>query len=57
MFITNEQHRDSSPTPDAYDGQWLELIENPDAAISYREAPGSVDAVVSNPAPSVDRVG
>lgn len=32
MYTTRVLHHDSSPTPDAYDGLWLEVLENPDAA-------------------------
>ena len=41
MFTSHELHRVASPTPDAYDGSWLELIENPDASVPYRDASGS----------------
>ena len=37
MFTSNEQHGNSSPTPDAYDGSWLELLENPNASLPGRE--------------------
>jgi hypothetical protein len=43
MFTSHELHRNASPTPDAYDGSWLELLENPDAAPPYREGSASSD--------------
>jgi hypothetical protein len=41
MFNSHEQQRSSSPTPDAYEGSWLELLENPDAGSLIGEAGGS----------------
>jgi hypothetical protein len=41
MFTSHELHRNASPTPDSYDGSWLELLENPDAALPNREASSS----------------
>jgi hypothetical protein len=57
MFISHDLHRGSSPTPDAYDGSWLELLENPDVAFPYREGSGvqegpALDAGASPSSPS-----
>ena len=43
MFTSNEQHRIASPTPDAYDGSWLELLENPDTTLPHGEVSGNSD--------------
>jgi hypothetical protein len=43
MFTSHDQHRIASPTPDAYDGSWLELLENPDTTLPDWEAFGSAD--------------
>ncbi len=31
----------AAPAPDAYDGFWLEALENPDAALPGDDGPGS----------------
>ena len=43
MFTSHELHRIGTPTPDAYDGSWLELLENPDATLPHREASSNSD--------------
>lgn len=37
MHTTSEAQRDESPAPAAYDGHWLEMLENPDATGPRRE--------------------
>jgi hypothetical protein len=51
MFTSHELHDGLSPTINAYDGSWLELLENPDASLPYREATGSSGG------PSADAAG
>jgi hypothetical protein len=45
MIPTREFHRADSPTPDAYDGAWLEMLENPD---SGRDASPDADSRMSD---------
>jgi len=44
MFNSQELHHGSSPTPDAYEGSWLELIENPDSDSTARETTNGPEA-------------
>jgi hypothetical protein len=41
MATPQEVHCVTSPTPDAYDGCWLELLENPDVSLPYGEPSGA----------------
>jgi hypothetical protein len=43
-MFTDDLHRGASPTPEAYDSSWLELLENPDAILPYREGAGPDEA-------------
>jgi hypothetical protein len=44
MFNAHQLLHNSSPTVDAYDGAWLELLENPEAAPPARDASGSPES-------------
>jgi hypothetical protein len=43
MYPTRELLPASAPAPDAYDGFWLEALENPDAALPADGAPGTTE--------------
>jgi hypothetical protein len=45
MIPTREFHCADSPTPDAYDGAWLEMLENPDGG---RVASADADSPLSD---------
>jgi hypothetical protein len=45
MIPTRESHRVASPTPDAYDGAWLEMLENPDGE---RDPSADADGPISD---------
>jgi hypothetical protein len=46
MFTSHELHRIAAPTPDAYDGSWLELLENPEATLPNRDACGNSEGPI-----------
>jgi hypothetical protein len=43
MFNAHQLLHNSSPTVDAYDGAWLELLENPEAAPPARDGSGGAE--------------
>jgi hypothetical protein len=44
MFNSHELHDSTFPTLEAYDGSWLEMLENPDASLPHREGFGGPEA-------------
>jgi hypothetical protein len=43
MLNTHQLRHNSSPPVDAYDGAWLELLENPEATPPTRDGSGSAE--------------
>ena len=41
MYTSHRLNNDSTATPDAYDGVWLELLENPGAVSEVSDGPSS----------------
>jgi hypothetical protein len=50
MYPTHELPA-AAPAPDAYDGFWLEALENPDAALPGDDAPATADGLAFETAP------
>lgn len=44
MVNTHQLQHNTSPNVDAYDGAWLELLENPEAAPPSREGSGGTES-------------
>jgi hypothetical protein len=49
MFKTHEQHDNPYPTPHAYDGSWLEMLENPNGSLPGRESGSDMEASPHDP--------